>query len=213
MSESRPTGIEALLVTEKRSDGSYSSTTLPMWAGIYLRKAEALFGPRDSSYCFLGIDFHGPNLPPRNWFPDSGFLYDDGEPRYRHIIIHLAANAIRNLDLAKWQLAHECVHLLDPWNEQENHGPTNILEEGLATWYQCRSVPDTGFLPPNYAEAKELVTKYEEFLPDAVKSIRANERGSSEKPMRIGTISPEVFIRYCPQMDEADAVRLCERFA
>ncbi len=157
MSESRPTGIEALFVTEKQGDSSYSSKTLPMWAGTYLRKVEDLFGPRDSSYCFLGIDFHGPNLPPRNWFPDSGIPLGSNEHRSKHIVIHLTVNTIGDPERAKWPLAHECFHLLDPWNPSVEGEYTNVLEEGLATWYQYKVVPGDYLSRPNYTEARNIV--------------------------------------------------------
>ena len=78
-----------------------------------------------------------------------------------------------------WQIAHECVHLLDP----TPRGGSNFLEEGLATWYQnepyfhneqvkiyigrnTKSLPD-------YIEAEQLVRKcIPEGLLPAVKEIR-----------------------------------------
>ncbi len=207
-------GMKTHFVTCVGTDNTYLSRTLPMWAGEYLRELEGLFGPRDSSYCFLGVDFHEPsNQMPMNWYPDSGISNENPDQPSKHIVIHLALNAINNPNIARWQLAHECVHLLDPWNHGVEGRRTNILEEGLATWYQCRTISSVYLPDPNYIEANNLVTKYESSLPDAVKRIRANEHSESGKPIRIGDISPEILMLYCNQMGEVDAVRLCERFA
>jgi len=56
--------------------------------------------------------------------------------------------------LAHWQLAHECVHLIDPHKD-----PTNFLEEGLATWYQNQKAE--GFEnSKSYKRAENLVRPY-----------------------------------------------------
>ena len=203
--------IEAQFITS-RENNQYMTKTIPMWAGTYLSEIEVLLGPRDSSYCFLGVDFHGPDLPPRTWFPFTGIPIGDHEGRSRHIIIHLTLNASKNFERARWQLAHECVHLVDPWDRQVEGKYTNVLEEGLASWYQCDKVQGFCHNKDNYREALRLVRKYQDRIAVAVKNIRSNELNTSGKHMRIGDITPEVLMRYCSQMDEDDAVELCKRF-
>ena len=212
MTTSGPTGIEALLITEKQSNGSYLPTTLPMWAGIYLREIEEMLGPRDPSYCFLGIDFHGPNLPPSNWFPNTGIPVNSNDRRSRYIVVHLTVDTIGNSERARWQLAHECVHLIDPWNPSIERRYTSVLEEGLATWYQCRAVTDKYLDEQNYIDARDLVLKYEPSLLDAVKNIRQKEQDASGGSVRIGDISPELLTQYCKDIDPSDADELCKTF-
>ena len=212
MSTSGPTGIQALLVTARQSNGSYLPRTLPMWAGIFLREVEELLGPRDPSYCFLGIDFHGPNLPPRNWFPDTGIPPSSNEPSSKQIIVHLTVNTIGDPERARWQLAHECVHLIDPWNPTIEGRYTSVLEEGLATWYQCKAVSSKYLSDNNYKDARDLVLKYEPTLLDAVKNIRQKEQNASGGSVRIGDISPELLAQYCKDIDSSDADELCKTF-
>ncbi len=199
--------------TYRQPNGSYLPSTLPISASKYLAEIEKKFGRRDHSFSLLGIDFDAtPGSKPRNWFLNSGIPDNDPENRSRHIIIHLAANAIGNPAIAEWQPAHECVHLLDPWNRAIDGGPTNILEEGLATWYQCKCVPMITVNDDRYKEALQLVTRYENYLPSAIKTIRENEQNRHGKSLRIGDITPKVLRAYCGEITEMDADRLCERF-
>ena len=89
--------------------------TLPSRLGRILREVEELYGLRDSSWTVLGIEF-GPRNP-HLWYPSSG----------KNIVIQLGMSAIDHAGLARYQLAHECVHLLAP-NGGGKEGP--VIERG-----------------------------------------------------------------------------------
>ena len=93
--------------------------TLASRLGAMLREIENLYGERDKSWTFVGVEFEigGPQI----WFPGN----------CGNIAIQLNINALYNEVLAHYQLAHEVIHLLAP---DSNRGAPNI-EEGLATVY------------------------------------------------------------------------------
>lgn len=198
---------DSLFTTQFREDGSYSPTTLPVWASLFLAEIEHLFGPRDRSFTILGIDINQtPDEPPYLWFPDSGISPNDVERRSRHIVIRLGPNALSNPIRARWQLAHECVHLLDPWNRRVDGQPSNYLEEGLATWYQNSRVPEAASHEGEYAVAEGLINPTTEALAQAVRRIRLEQR------IRIGDMTPDVLLAYCPIISKEVAATLCKRF-
>jgi hypothetical protein len=165
--------IDSLFTTQPQQDGRYSPITLPIWASIFLADIEQLFGPRDRSFTLLGIDIdqaHG--RQPHLWFPNTGIPPDDTEGRSRHVIVHLGPDALLDPARARWQLAHECVHLLDPWNGQVDGRPTNWLEEGLAAWFQNTRVPEAECHEGLYADAQALVEPFIRELQPAIRRIR-----------------------------------------
>ena len=196
-----------LFVTEFRENGSYRPITLPEYASQLLSDIERLFGPRDHSFTLVGIDIDVTlGAFPRLWYPDSGIASDDPDRRSRHVIIRLTSNALTDPARARWQLAHECFHLIDPWNEQVDGRPSSWLEEGLAAWYQNSRVPDAEWHEGLYAFAEDLVTPLMNELPNAIKLIR-RERG-----LRISAITPEVLREYCPGFSEETLTKLCQPF-
>ena len=199
--------INSPFTTELQKDGSYSPITLPVWASLFLAEIEQLFGPRDNSFTILGIDINQtPDEPPHLWFPDSGISANDAEQRSRHIVIRLGLNALSNPIRARWQLAHECVHLLDPWNPKIDGRSTNYLEEGLATWYQNSRVPEAESHEGQYAVAESLVGSLMGELSLAVKQIR------QEHQVRIGEITPEAIKSYRPELSQETLKKLCRTF-
>ena len=199
--------IDSLFTTEFREDGSSSSMTLSDYASRFLAGIEHRFGPRDRSFTLVGIVIdRTPSNPPQLWFPDSGILHGDPKGRSRHVVIRLAPNALTDPVRARWQLAHECVHLLDPWNEKVEGCSTNWLEEGLATWYQNSNVPERKCHEDRYAKAEELVRPLKDHLPEAITRIRQEQR------LRMGEIPSDSLRDYCPGMSEETARKLCQRF-
>ena len=205
---------DSLFATLKQDDGSFSPRTLPMYAGHFLAELESLFGPRDRSFTLLGIDVcETSNCPPHLWFPSTGVAPDDVTQRSSHIVIHLGPVALTDLTRARWQLAHECFHLLDPWNLRVDGRPTNMLEEGLATWYQNSRVPEAESHEGLYAAAEDLVRPLlgelpiMDELPNAVKLIRR------ERALRISEITPGILQDYCPGMSEDTSRKLCQPFS
>ena len=200
--------IDTLFTTEFREDGSSSSITLSSHASRFIADIEGLFGPRDRSFTLVGIVIdRTPDNPPQLWFPDSGIPPGDAEGRSRHVVIRLASNALTDLAKARWQLAHECLHLLDPWNERVGGRPANWLEQGLATWYQNSRVPEAECHEGQYALAEDLVSPLMDESPNAVKLIR-QERG-----LRISEITPDVLQGYCPGLSEDISRELCQPFS
>ena len=199
--------VTPLFVTEFLEDGSHIPMTLPEYASQFLADIECRFGPRDRSFTLVGIDIvRTQGKPPHLWFPDSGIAPDDAERRSRHIVIRLGPNALTDPARARWQLAHECFHLLDPWNERVDGRPPNWLEEGLAAWYQNSCVPEAAHHKGLYAAAEDLVRPLVADLPTAVKRIRLERR------LRISEITPEALQDYCPGFSGGTLRELCQPF-
>ena len=202
MSDSDP-----LFVTESQEDGSHRPLTLPEYAGWFLADIEHHFGPRDRSFTLLGIDIdRSQGKLPHLWFPDTGIAPDDAERRSRHIVIRLGPNALTDPMRARWQLAHACFHLLDPWNERLDGRPANWLEEGLAASYQNSRVPEEEHHEGLYAAAEHLVKPLVDDLPNAIKRIRLERR------LRISQITPDVLRHYCPGFSGETLRELCQPF-
>ena len=199
--------LESLLFTKKQDDGTYL-WTLATWTGKFLADIENRFGPRNHEFSFVGVEIdETPKANPCNWFPSSGISPCDHENRSRYAVIRLTPKALESRENAKWQLAHECVHLLDPWNKQVDGRPTNVLEEGLATWYQNFAAPcSLKSDVPSYVEAESLVKQHIDELQIAVKQIRLDHG------VRIGEIPPDMLAKFCPSIHEAIVGRLCDRF-
>lgn len=199
--------IESLFVTRLQGDGGHWAMTLPIYASRFLADIEHLFGPRDHSFTLVGIEIDTtPGACPRLWYPDSGIAPDDPERRSRHVIIRLGPNALTHPARARWQLAHECFHLLDPWNLRVDGRSVNWLEEGLAAWFQNSRVPEAEHHEGQYAIAEGLVSPLMDELPHVVKRIRVERR------LRIGEFTPSVLQAYCPQISEETSRSLCQPF-
>ena len=200
--------MESLFVTRLQEDGGHWTLTLPVYASRFLADIEHLFGPRDHSFTVVGIEIDvTPDACPRLWYADSGIAPDDPARRSRHVTIRLTSNALTDPARARWQLAHECLHLLDPWNVKVDGRPANWLEEGLASWFQNSRVPEAESHEGRYALAEDLVSPLMDALPDAVKRIRR------ERALRISDITPGVLQEYCPGMYEDTSQKLCQPFS
>jgi len=199
--------IESLFSTEFREDGSSSSITLAEYTSQFLADIERKFGHRDRSFTLVGIDIDKtPGTSPCLWFPYSGIPHGDAGERSRHIVIRLSSNALTSPLHARWQLAHECVHLIDPWNPGVDGRPTNWLEEGLATWFQNTHVPKAACHEGLYADAQKLVEPFIGGLQPAVRRIRLERR------LRIGDFTPDVLRDYCPKLPPGREYKLCQPF-
>ena len=106
---------------------------------------------------------------------------------------------------AKWQLAHECVHLLDPWIPSLEGCSTNVLEEGIATWFQNTMV-EGGMSDPKYRAAQKLVEPVILSLGPAIKRLR------TVQGIRIGEVVGYSLREHCPSLPEQLASDLCKRF-
>lgn len=84
--------------------------------------AEAKYGPRDVAWLFGGLSYRATVGP--------GTLPSTNGPR--RVAICLTHEALNDLALQRWQLAHEVVHLLS----QPTMETTTVFEEGLAAYNQ-----------------------------------------------------------------------------
>ncbi len=193
--------------TSRNPDDTYS-LTLAQLTSVFLNEIETLLGPRDPNYTYVGIEFDStPNASPRIWFPHVGHPDRDESKPANHIIIRLTETAQSNANLAIWQLAHECVHLIDPWNIQAEGRPSNYLEEGIATWYQNTIIQNIPNNLPQYVEAKSLVEPHMPQLAATIKHLRTDHNH------RIGDIDdPDQLLKFNPEMNPNDAENLCSRF-
>ena len=157
--------------TTRDSDGPYS-LTLAQLTSVFISEIERLLGPRDPNFTYVGLEFDTtPDAKPHIWFLNTGYPGHETENGSNHIVIRLTANAQTDANLAIWQLARQCLHLIDPWNIEVERRPTNYLEEGLAAWYQNTIIQNIP-LDPRYEEAKSLVEPCMPELATAIKHIR-----------------------------------------
>ncbi len=193
--------------TVRNPDGTYS-LTLAQLTSVFLNEIETLLGPRDPSYTYVGIEFDTTkNAKPHIWFPHVGHPDRDRDKTPKHIIIRLTETAQTNANLAIWQLASQCVHLIDPWNTETEGRPTNYLEEGLATWYQNTIIQDIPNNLPQYVEAKSLVEHHMPDLAATIKLLRTKHN------LRISAIDdPDLLMNHHSDMDTQAAHNLTLRF-
>lgn len=185
--------------TEQLGPSAYLPT-LTYWLGHFLSQAEQILGPRDRKFTILGVQIiSNTNRVPHTWFSPTG---------ENHVLVNLSKTALNSELQARWQLAHECIHLIDPWIPSLDGGPTNMLEEGLATWFQNIQVT-TQFreVHGSYAIAEELVSKLMKEYPYAIREIREHDG------TRIGEITEDRLMEYCPTVDKDIITKLTARFA
>lgn len=200
--------LETLFIAIRTDNPKYSPT-LSWWTSVFITDIENLFGPRDSTFTLVGVDMdETDNAVPRVWFPNSGISPVGNGKQHRHVIIRLVGNALKSETVAKWQLAHECVHLLDPWNNEAEERQTNVLEEGIASWYQDLNVQGVTRKSGSYhEEAGSLVQPLMPDLASAIEHIRLQHQ------VRIGAIDdPDILLKHVPSMDPEVAEMLCRRF-
>lgn len=128
---------------------------------------ESMFGPATNEWELKGIVFKDEDSSPCIFFPKD----TPGA-----VMIHLTANAVHNIEYAKFQLAHEIVHCLSP----SGTSSTNVFEEGMAAWYQQRLATleldnRVQLGDKRYAAARILFNRMQKKCKDAVKSLRLIE--------------------------------------
>ena len=150
--------VDDSLVFARAIPNGYSFTLASRTYQI-LQKVESDLGTRDKSYTLLGVEFR--EGVPQIWFPGNS----------HYVIIQLGREAMQQPILALYQLAHECVHLLDP-----HPGGTNVLEEGAATRFAHNYITQLGYPigtgDKRYDNARHLVEKLLSKRPDALKELR-----------------------------------------
>lgn len=178
-----------------------ASTPAPLTLLFFelMADAEARYGPRDASWLFGGINYRATGGP--------ATLPSINGPR--RVVICLTQDALNDVALQRWQLAHEVVHLLSPPNMET----ATVFEEGLASYNQFVHSYDefTGAnlfsrSPLDYQAAFEAVRPLVERHPLGVSSLRA-ELGGALYPL-----SPSSVAKHFPSFDSKIAKYLCEMF-
>ena len=86
---------------------------------------EFKFGPATEAWELKGVVFRDEDKSPCIFYPDDF----PGK-----VMINLTANAVCDIDYARFQLAHEMVHCISPFGTAS----AKVFEEGMAAWYQQR---------------------------------------------------------------------------
>ena len=176
----------------------------------HIATLESMFGERDKRFVF-GHFVKAPadHDTPHTHFP-NGFHLNGG--CVVDIRISRWPYERSSPDQGAWQVAHECVHLLDPTPK----GESNFLEEGLATWYQNEALFHDELVQryieintqrrPAYVEAERLVRECMPRLTSMVKKIRSSG-------VRIKDITADVLAPCLPNVDRKTIEHLCTRFS
>ena len=191
----------------------------------YMGEIERIFGHRDTKFTLGSIGRAPDNKPnaikgdgPYIFFPENHH-YDGNCP----VDIYVSRKAWDNsyCDQAAWQVAHECVHLLDPAEIKDG----NFLEEGLAVWFQNQpehhlqatkkyiaqgkhKLNEKDGREKKYIEAERIVNSLMPQLARAIKKIRREEK------TRIYDIKPEQLQPYLRKdVDFEDLKKLCSPFS
>jgi hypothetical protein len=182
----------SLIVTSMDNRGSRN--TLAYHFGEMLVAAQDLFGPRNTSFLFLGFEF----------IPEH--------PRVRYVtdysaVIQLSFRAMMNPIEAYSELAHECVHLLSP----HPYRPVRIIEEGMASVFSriyLREKMNVQVRPIShqyYDEAAKLVTALLEIDRYGIRKMREEQPDTRQ-------ISKPLILKYFPTISEDAATRLARTF-
>ncbi len=104
------------------------------------------------------------------------------------------------------ELAHECVHLLDP----VALGKASVFEEGVGTLFAIEYAQrfDQLYYPPtsNYTTAAGLAKEALNACPNMIRSLR-------EAGTRFTDFTPQQLHSECPSLSERICDVLCTRFA
>ena len=193
--------------TNRNPDGTYS-LTLTQLTSVFIAELERQLGPRDPNFTYVGLEFDTtPCVQPHISFLNTGYPGHETKNGSNHIVIRLTADAQTDANLAIWQLARQCVHLIDPWNIKTEGRPTNYLEEGLAAWYQNTIIQNIPIDNPEHAKAKALVEPHMPDLAATIKHLRTNHNH------RISAIDdPDLLLRHYPDIDSSTAKNLVGKF-
>lgn len=196
--KSAPQGIHSIVDPNLIVTSSKAKTfrlTLASRLQEMLMLAEGMFGTRDRSYAFLGIEFT----------EDAPHLHFEAD---KNIIMRLSAAALLEPIEAYAQMAHECIHMLSP-NPTK---PVTILEEGMAEVFAYIYMQDTwkvelpSKMPGSaYHEARELVGSTMGIDTFGIKRIR-------EEEPTISLISKALIWKHYPMLYEGVAARLARTF-
>jgi hypothetical protein len=181
----------SLIVTSM--DNRSTRNTLAYHFGEMMFAAQNLFGPRNTSFLFLGFEF----------IPDHA--------RVRYVtecsaVIQLSFRAMTNPIEAYFELAHECVHLLSPKPK-----PVLVIEEGMASVFssiymrEAMNVHVRPVAQRYYDEAAALVTSLLKIDRYGIRKLREEEPDTRK-------ISKSLILKYFPTIPDPVAARLARTF-
>lgn len=182
----------SLIVTSMDNRGPRN--TLAYHFGEMMIAAQNLFGPRNTSFLFLGFEF----------------IPDHARVRYvtdHSAVIQLSFRAMMNPIEAYFELAHECVHLLSP----NPYKSTLIIEEGMASVFSSiylRETMNVQVRPVSqqyYDEAAALVTSLLEIDRYGIRKMREEEPDTRK-------ITQSLILKYFPMLPVSVAARLSRTF-
>jgi hypothetical protein len=163
-----------------------------------LQLAERRFGARDPLFTVLDIKFW-------NNVPQTDPLW-----KHKRIVIFLGPEAQKRGIEARFQLAHECIHLLNPVLIQD----VTVLEEGIATNFSLEYVHRydrtygldlTKEYNKKYDAANRCAAKLLCLCPDSVKMLRS-------KGVPLSSISASQLRDICPELSSELANVLTTQF-
>ncbi len=179
-----------------------SETPLPppavlyVYRQLYLSRSESLLGQRHTEW-ILGVIRMDADKPGTHlWHIE------------RVVDIRLSRDLVDQggafqLPRALWQLAHECIHLLEP----TLGGTARVFEEGIAAAFQESMIPsirnESG---SKYEAARQLVQRNWDPLIGMVRSLR--ERGVLLSTMTYDVLRPVLP----PEIPDEDLAQLTNRF-
>src|SRR5262249_54851353 len=148
--------------------------------GNMLRDAQQQFGPRDSTYTPVGVEFTANRTG--IWYPEN----------CRNIVVQLKHDCANDIPQACYRLAQECIHLLSPTGNSD----ANYLEEGLSIVFAKKYVfHNFGFemaaIGAKYIDAAQLVEQLLALDNEAVRKVRAIQSSFSQ-------ITAENLCAACP---------------
>ena len=183
----------------------------------YIDILTRMFGPCDEKFPFGCVKIT-PEKQPRTHFREDCIA--NGSVIDILITQKAAEDSIYSIGRSTWQIAHECVHLLNPVKQ----GCATYLEEGLATWfsnceryhkakakqyiaYNKSKVPEhPDEQTQKYIEAEGLVIRYMPQLERAVKKLRA----MNKKISKIKSSDLKPLLRSDAKTEDIE--KLCSRF-
>ena len=177
----------------------------------YLDILQERFGRCDHRFIFCTVlrSVH-PDGHPQTYYPEG--YHEKGGCRVDIQISHCAYDCNR-MAQASWQIAHECVHLLDLCIKVQ----ANVLEEGIASWFQNEPsfhTPDVqsyictlDSYPDHYTAAMSLGTQCVPDLMPLIRRIRL-------EGVRLKEIQPNQLMDLALSGKTTSSVinQLCEKF-
>ena len=173
-----------------------SPAVLYVYRQMYLSRLESLLGQRHTEWILVVIRMDADTPSTHLWHIE------------RVVDIRLSRDLVDQggafqLPRALWQLAHECIHLLEP----TLGGTARVFEEGIAAAFQESMIPSIrNESASKYEAARQLVQRHWDPLIGTVRSLRG--RGVLLSTMAYDVLRPVLP----PEIPDEDLAELTNRF-